>query len=342
MIERILIVGKGSIGARHLGLARELFPQAEIKILTHQPGSEFPEHPDDYFFNMEDVLKFSPQIAVIANPAPFHLEIAQQLVEIGTHLLIEKPISISTNGIEKLLETSKKLNTIVAIGYNLRFDPSLQELHRLLQDGQIGSALLVRSEVGQYLPTWRSGSDYRNGVSAKQELGGGVLLELSHEIDYLRWIFGDFKWVKATLSKQSSLEIDVEDSAHLTLGFLPSQEGAQLVGSLNLDFIRHDATRICTVIGENGSLRWDGILGKVDLFQKGYTDWVTVYERSTNLEHTYKAEWDNFLQSINGLETPKVTGMDAFRVVELIQAARMSSKSGSLVEINVSRTKDGI
>jgi predicted dehydrogenase len=330
------------MGVRHLGLARELFPEAQIKILTHQSGSEFPEHPDDYFFTMEDALEFSPQIAVIANPAPFHLEIAQQLVEIGTHLLIEKPISISTNGIDKLLETSKKHNTIVSIGYNLRFDPSLQELRKLLQDGQIGSALLVRSEVGQYLPTWRSGSDYRNGVSANQKLGGGVLLELSHEIDYLRWIFGDFKWVKATLSKQSTLEIDVEDSAHLTLGFLQNQEGAQLIGTLNLDFIRHDTIRICTVIGKNGSLRWDGILGKVDLFQEGSTDWVTVYERSTNLEHTYKAEWDNFLQSINGLETPKVTSVDAFKVVELIMAARMSSKSGSLVEINAPHIKDGV
>lgn len=330
------------MGVRHLGLARELFPEAEIKILTHQSGSEFPEHSIDYFFNMEDALEFSPEIAVIANPAPFHLEIAQQLVEIGTHLLIEKPISISTNGIGKLLETSKKFNTIVAIGYNLRFDPSLQELRKLLQDGQIGSALSVRSEVGQYLPTWRSGRDYRNGVSAKQNLGGGVLLELSHEIDYLRWIFGDFMWVKATLSKQSTLEIDVEDSAHLTLGFLQNQEGKQLIGTLNLDFIRHDTTRICTVIGESGSLRWDGILGKVDLFQEGSTDWVTVYERSTNLENTYKAEWGNFLQSINGLETPKVTSVDAFRVVELIQAARTSSKSGNLVEIKASPIKGGI
>lgn len=330
------------MGVRHLGLARELFPEAEIKILTHQSGSEFPKHSVDFFFNMEDALEFSPQIAVIANPAPFHLEIAQQLVEIGTHLLIEKPISISTNGIDKLLETSKKLNTIVAIGYNLRFDPSLQELRKLLQDGQIGSALSVRSEVGQYLPNWRSGRDYRNGVSAKQNLGGGVLLELSHEIDYLRWIFGDFMWVKATLSKQSTLEIDVEDSAHLTLGFLQNQGATQLIGTLNLDFIRHDTTRICTVIGESGSLRWDGILGKVDLFQEGSTDWVTVYERSTNLENTYKAEWDNFLQSINGLETPKVTSVDAFRVIELIMAARMSSKSGRLVEINTSHIKDGV
>ena len=330
------------MGVRHLGLARELFPEAEIKILTHQPGSEFQEHPADNFFNMEDALQFSPQIAVIANPAPFHLEIAQQLVEVGTHLLIEKPISISTNGIDKLLETSKKLNTVVAIGYNLRFDPSLQELHRLLRDGQIGTAFSVRCEVGQYLPTWRSGNDYRNGVSANQKLGGGVLLELSHEIDYLRWIFGDFKWVKATLCRQSTLEIDVEDSAHLTFGFLRNKEGAELIGTLNLDFIRHDTTRICTVIGESGSLRWDGILGKVDLYQEGNTDWVTVYERSANLDHTYKAEWSNFLQSIDGLETPKVTGVDAFKVVEFILAARMSSKSGSLVEINASHSKEGV
>ncbi len=329
------------MGVRHLGLARELFPNAEIKVLTHQRVGGLTKDSDENFFNMEEALQFSPQIAVIANPAPFHLEIAQQLVEVGAHLLIEKPISISTYGIDKFLETIKKLNTVVAIGYNLRFDPSLQELHRLLQDGKIGTALSVRSEVGQYLPNWRSGSDYRNGVSAKQNLGGGVLLELSHEIDYLRWMFGDFDWVKATLSKQSALEIDVEDTAHLTVGFLQNQEDAQLIGTLNLDFIRHDTTRTCTVIGESGSLRWDGILGKVDFFQEGNTNWVTVFERSTNLIDTYRAEWRNFLQSINGVETPGVTAMDGLRVVELIVAARESSNSGNLVVLSASDITSG-
>ena len=80
--------------------------------------------------------------------------------------------------------------------YNLRFLPSLQAYRERIQFGVIGKVLSVRCEIGQYLPSWRPGSDYRQAVSASRALGGGALLELSHEIDYLRWIFGEVAWVQ--------------------------------------------------------------------------------------------------------------------------------------------------
>jgi len=341
MIEKILIVGRGSIGLRHLQLARGYFPNAEIKVLTHRLDGEVSEYSDGHFTKIEEALQFLPQIAVIANPATLHLEIAQKLVEIGTHIIIEKPLSTRISGIDKLIETIRRVDKVVLVGYNLRFDSSLQELRRLVHAGRIGKALSVRSEVGQYLPSWRSGSDYRYGVSAKKSLGGGVLFELSHEIDYLRWIFGDFVWVKATLSRQSSLEIDVEDTAHLTFGFMPNRDQTQLIGTLNLDFIRHDNIRLCTVIGENGSLRWDGIRGEVSVFMRGSKEWVTIYERSTAITQTYADEWQYFLQNIQGIESPAASIEDGKKVIELILAARHSSKSGAQVEINDSYITDG-
>ena len=105
---------------------------------------------------------------------------------------------------------AKKAKTVLAIGYNLRFLSSLQKFKSILDDKIIGDVWSVRSEVGQFLPSWRPNSDYRKGVSAQYALGGGVLLELSHDIDYLRWIFGEVAWVQAVLAQQSDLEIDVE------------------------------------------------------------------------------------------------------------------------------------
>jgi predicted dehydrogenase len=340
MIEKILIVGRGSIGLRHLQLARKYFPNAEIKVLAHRLDGEVSEYSDGNFTKIEEAIQFLPQIAVIANPATLHLEVAQKLVEIGTHIIIEKPLSTSISGIDKLIETVMRVRTVVLVGYNLRFDSSLQEFRRLVHTGRIGKVLSVRSEVGQYLPSWRPGSDYRFGVSAKQSLGGGVLFELSHEIDYLRWIFGDFNWVKATLSRQSSLEIDVEDTAHLTFGFMQNQDQTQLIGTLNLDFIRHDNIRMCTVIGENGSLRWDGIRGEVSAFIEGSKDWVTIYERSTTITETYAEEWQKFLQGIQGIDSTAATIEDGKKVVELISAARQSSKSGAQVKVNSSSITD--
>ena len=336
MINRILLVGLGSIGTRHLRLAREQFPNAEIRILRHKLGNTLPEFSDGSFMTIQEVMEFAPQIAIISNPATLHIAIAQPLAEMGVHLLVEKPLSASLEGITHLIETSKEHNAVLMVGYNLRYSASLQFFRDLLRQGIIGEFLSVRCEVGQFLPSWRPDKDYRQGVSARKELGGGALLELSHELDYLRWIFGDIDWVRATLSRQSNLDIDVEDSAHLTIGFLTNNDGHQLVGTINLDFVRHDQTRICTVIGEKGSLHWDGLNGEVKLLEKNAKDWKIIFVKQPQEEDTYLAEWQDFLHCVNKNIVPAVKGEDGLRVVEIIEAARLSAPTG--IQVAVKRT----
>lgn len=328
LIDRILIIGLGSIGKRHLRLARELMPKADIRVMRHLTTNEVPEYANGCFFSIEDSITFAPQIAVIASPAPFHIAAAQSLAEAGVHLLIEKPLSVSLGGISQLIETCKERSIVMSIGYNLRFLSSLQSFKKFLGDGIIGKVLSVRCEIGQYLPSWRVDIDYRKSVSARHELGGGVLLELSHELDYLRWIFGEIEWVKATLSRQSQLEIDVEDTAHLTLGFLTEADRYQLIGAVNLDFIRHDPIRLCTAIGEKGSLRWNGITGVVDLFEVGSTEWQELFRRTEQRDDTYITEWKSLLESIAEYKSPVITGEDGLKVMEIIEAARKSDISG--------------
>jgi len=343
MINRLLIVGLGSMGRRHLRLARGLMPNADIRVLRHQVASEVPEFSDGCFFGIEEAIAFAPQIAAIASPAPFHITIAQALAETGVHLLVEKPLSASLNGVAHLLKTCKKKGTILLSGYNLRFLPSLQRFRDLLFEDVIGKTLSVRCEIGQYLPSWRPECDYRQGVSGRRELGGGALLELSHEIDYLRWIFGEAVWVNATLSRQRSLEIDVEDTAHLTIGFAPDKGGHQLIASMNIDFIRHDNTRLCTAIGDKGSLRWNGLNGEVELFEAGAKAWRSLYSVPHQRDDSYLAEWTNFIESISKNKLPLVSGEDGLRVLEIIDAARQSAESGGRARvataINVSRSK---
>jgi predicted dehydrogenase len=328
LINRILIIGLGSIGKRHLRLARELVPNADIRVLRHQVANEVPELSNGCFSSIEESIAFAPQIAVIASPAPFHILTAQALTEVGVHLLVEKPLSTSLSGVMQLLETCQKQGTVLLTGYNLRFLPSLQRFRDLLDEGVVGKVLSVRCEMGQYLPSWRPDNDYRQGVSAQRELGGGVLLELSHELDYLRWIFGEVDWVKATLSRQSSLEIDVEDTAHLTLGFTPTADGHQLIGSVNLDFIRHDTTRLCVAIGESGSLRWNGLTGEVALYEAGAKEWRELFSHSHQRDDSYLAEWQNFIACVTEHKTPLITGEGGLKVLQIIEAARHSALSG--------------
>ncbi len=329
LINRILIVGLGSIGQRHLCLARELLPNADIRVLRHQATKKPPCYSNGSFSSIDDAIAFDPQIAVIASPARFHIATAQRLAEIGAHLLIEKPLSTGLNGVINLLDTCQEQGLVLLTGYNLRFLPSLQHFREVLAEGVAGEVLSVRCEVGQYLPSWRPESDYRQSVSARQEMGGGVLLEISHELDYLRWIFGEVDWVIATLSRQSHLEIDVEDTAHLTLGFVASVDRRQLIGTVNLDFIRHDTTRLCTAIGEKGSLRWNGLTGEVDLYEVGAKEWRKLYCHQHQRDDSYRAEWQNFIECVISKKKPFITGEDGLNVLQVIEAARCSAASNS-------------
>ena len=169
MINRVLIVGLGSIGQRHLRLARSLLPYADIRALRRQATSEIPEYANGCFSSLDEAISFAPQIAVIANPAPFHIFSAQNLAEVGAHLLIEKPLSDSTNGVLQLINTCDKQDTLLMVGYNLRFLTSLLHFREKLKDSVIGKVLSVRCEVGQYLPSWRPNIDYRNSVSAQHD-----------------------------------------------------------------------------------------------------------------------------------------------------------------------------
>ena len=328
MNKRILIVGLGSMGKRHLSVIQGLFPEAKIKVFRQGERREETKPGLNEVSSLNEARQFLPEIIVICNPASEHINTALKFIDARVNLFIEKPISHSTNEIVQLISAFMATNGVLMVGYNLRYLKSLQEFRRNLLDGLIGVPLSVRCEVGQYLPSWRPKKDYRESVSAKRELGGGVLLELSHEIDYLRWIFGEVDWVRATLLQQSALEIDVEDTVHLTIGFENVTAGRQLVASLNMDFIRHDTRRSCTVIGNKGSLHWDGILGEVSIFRAGEKTWQTLFTNDNGIEDTYILEWHELIKAIEKKRSPAVTGEDGLRVVEIIEAARLSSKSG--------------
>ncbi len=336
MIDCILVVGLGSIGCRHVRLAKEINPEIKVVVLRHSDCHGLPDIGVDHCVtNLEDALKYSPQAAVIASPATYHLDAALPLAQAGVHLLIEKPIASSNEGVAGLIDLCRERNITLMTGYNMRFLPSLQQLKKLLGDELCGRILSVRAEVGQYLPSWRPSSDYRQTVSAKAALGGGVLLELSHEIDYLRWLFGDVEWVSAIQRKQSALEIDVEDTAHLTLGFHDDNNEPQIIASLNMDFIRHDTTRTCTVIGDKASLRWNGIAGTIEIFYAGGEHWELLLSNIPDRDHTYREEIKHFIDCIENNQKPIVSGEDGVAAIDVVEAARQSSISnGQVVCLN--------
>jgi predicted dehydrogenase len=328
---RVLIVSLGSIGRRHLANLRSLVPDVEAAV-WHQRTSRTDVPQGDgarHLFSQEEALAFAPQAAIVCSPAPFHLHNALALAGAGAHLLVEKPLSHQTDGVDALLAACRERGVRLLVGYHLRFEPSLRALRDALGTGVAGRPLHLRAEVGQYLPDWRAGADYRTGVTAQAALGGGVLLELSHELDYARWLLGEAEAISAQTARLGGLDIDVEDTADIQLRFA---SGA--VGSVHLDMVRRTPVRRCEVVCSDGTLTWDG-LGRTASFQPpGAAEPRMLYDGSgQDRNGAYLAEMAHFLDCAQGRAEPLVSEEDGLGTLALVEAARRSDREGRTVQV---------
>lgn len=274
-----------------------------------------------------EISKFCPDIAVLAGVATDRLDALGWLPESLDGVLIEKPLASSySDGVELASELIRR-STFVQVGYNLRFSPSLRELKRRVDQEDLGEVLAVHVETGQYLPEWRPERDYRFTASAQKSLGGGALLELSHEIDYLRWIFGDVIWVSAWMGRTSALDIDVEDTAHILMSCSSQRQSAEIVTRVSLDLVRRDSKRCVTVVCAAGSLRWDGIARTVEEYRTSSGSWREVFAEQPGGSSTYERQWDGFFSSLNTGGHPEVSTDDGLAVLKVVDAARESNAS---------------
>lgn len=325
MVERVLIVGLGSIGRRHLACLREVLPDARATVWRRPGGDAVPEAATVH--SLEEALATRPQAAILANPAPQHVGAALALARAGVHLLVEKPLSDRPEGVPELIEECRRRRLVLQVGYCLRFDPSLAALRQALRDGAIGRLLHLKAEVGQYLPDWRPGTDYREGVSARAELGGGALLELSHEIDSLRWLAGEATAVTARLGHQGGLEMDAEDSADLLLDF-----AGGISGTIHMDMLQRTPVRTCKAVGTTGTLLWDGLAREARTYRvrDGKGGWEVLYAAKDSTPDTkYLAQLRHFLDCVAKGGHPLVSGEDGFAVLKIVAAARRSAKGGT-------------
>ena len=200
-----LVIGYGSIGQRHTRLLEELGHQVAVVSRRHVNHSPL-------YTNLEQgLVKWQPDYVIVANRTSEHhktLEVLAQ-VKFGGLVLIEKPL------FDKYTKIPQNNFSQIAVAYNLRFHPLLQELKQIVDSAS--KILTVNVYVGSYLPDWRSQIDYRTSYSASKQSGGGVLRDLSHELDYTLWIFGDWQRLTAIGGKMSQLDIDSDDDAYALL-----------------------------------------------------------------------------------------------------------------------------
>ena len=234
----VAVVGAGSIGTRH---------QRILKQLGHQVSIVSSKSPDAEFRSLAEALeKQSFDYVVIASQTSQHFDDFATLInsKFTGRVLIEKP----------LFEETHRLNaakfSIAAVGYNLRFHPAVVWLKATLP--QLGALSSANIYVGQYLPTWRPNTDYRQSSSARDISGGGVLRDLSHELDIAQNLFGDWRKLTALGGKFSDLEIETSD----TYSILMSTTKCHAV-SIQMNYLDHVKQRNITINGNNGTITID-------------------------------------------------------------------------------------
>jgi len=320
---RVLIIGFGSIGKRHAQIVKKKFPHAEIAIFRRTETNDPCLTPKNFILiNKEmEALNYSPDIAIVANPASFHEDFSTKLLARNIDILVEKPISHNYESASRIYESFIASQAKCQIGYNLQFLESLIFLKDYLDVSAHGEIYVVHCTVGQFLPNWRKDKHYSDSVSAQKKLGGGVLRELSHDINYLIWIFGKVNWVQSLIEKKSNLKIDVEDMANIFLE-CESEKFKKVPVTISMDFLRRDSQRKIKIICEKGTIKWDGIDNEVKFFSAETNKWQILFSKKIRKNQTYE---DQFSFFINETKTSKSI-LGALETIRVIEAIELSNK----------------
>lgn len=328
---RFLVIGCGSIGRRHI---KNLTNLGAVEILVFDIRQDRRSEVKNQFGvktldSLEDAWEQRPNAALVTVPTSLHLPLTLKAADHGCHIFVEKPLSDRMDGLDQLLGIVRKKGLVTLVGCNMRFHPTLMTVKKLVDEGAIGRVVAARVEAGQYLPEWHPWEDYRQCYSAKRDLGGGVILDTIHEIDYIRWMLGEVQTVACFAGKLSHLEIETEDTAAILLRF---HNGA--IGEIHLDYIQRTYSRSCHLIGEEGTIRWD--------YNDGTVRWYSAKTRAWNCirnpegwepNNMYVDEMEHFHRCLVLGEKPVLDVFEAAKVLKVALAAKASADQGKIVEL---------
>ena len=326
---KVVIAGLGSIGRRHLRNLRACGVEEFVLLRSHRatlPDDELAGLPVET--SIEAALAHEPDAIVISNPTALHLDVAIPAAKAGVAILMEKPVSDSMTGMDEFLQIVEENDVPVLVGFQFRWHPGLRGIKNLVEMGEVGRATSVRVRWGEYLPDWHPWEDYRKGYAARKDLGGGVVLTLTHPLDYLRMMFGEVTAEWAFADKVSDLEMDVEDTAEIGLRF---ENG--MIGNVHLDYVQRPPQHSLEVVCTKGSIFWDNADGMVRVFDGEKKMW-TEYPMKEGFERNdlFMAQTAHFVAMVRDGIPSGCTLQDGIRAQELALGALWSAEHEAMVK----------
>ena len=319
---KFLIAGFGSIGRRHfrnlltLGYDDIVFLRSHKSRLNDEELQGFPIETD-----LQKALDHNPDAVIVSNPTALHLDVAIPAAQAGCHIFIEKPISHNLERINKFRQIVADSGSRVLVGFQFRFHPALWQIKRLLSQKAIGRPLSCRAHWGEYLPNWHPWEDYHDGYSARSDLGGGVLLTLSHPLDYLQWLFGEIEAVSAFIGYNSDLDLDdVEDTAEINLRLANG-----VIGSVHLNYTQRPPSHYLEIIGTKGTIHWNAESNLVKRYDVKAKTWEEFpIQEGFERNELFLSEIKHFVAVALGQFEPICSLEDGIKVQKIIENAKQS------------------
>ena len=326
----VLLVGRGSIGKKHLQTLEGLRRALHLSLFVFEPSNYGAQY---YKELSREIRNKKIDTAFVCNPTSMHAKSALVCLRAGANVFLEKPLSDNWDEktflqIRALLKT-KKLTLMV--GYDMRFNPWIRKVKGLVDARIIGNIWGARVMAGQYLPDWRLGKDYRSTYSAKRALGGGVLLDLSHELDYLHWLLPkEVVSVTARNINTGRLKIDTEDVSSMVL-----QYDGSGIANIHLDYLTVPYRRSLELYGDKGMILWDDNSRELRVYTKRTGKWKKIKIRARDAEGAaiFKNELIHFFDCIKHKRVPLNSLENSMYVMKLIQKAKQSSEKNRTMKI---------
>jgi predicted dehydrogenase len=320
---KISVIGTGSIGRRHIGnflslgarvTAFDADPAARERARGMHPAVALAD-------SLERALEGADGVA-ICTPPNSHVAIGRQALAGGAHLMIEKPIAHTVEGVDALLKACDAAGRRVLTAYNWRYWPPMHKVQEWLTQGRIGKVLTARTEYSYDVTQRYQGKPARQFYMSIAAQGGGAILDESHAVDYMRWHLGEADSVLAVVDKISGLEQDTDDVCEIIVKF-----AAGTLGNLHMSLFAPVMHGQFEFIGERGIIRWDRPLNQVSLFDTAQQRWE-VHPFACQLNDMYVDEARHFLACVEGKAAPVCDGWDGLKTLRFCLAAIESSKEG--------------
>ncbi len=311
---RWLIVGSGAIAARHVECLSQLLGNVSFSRLSSSGGppasSAIDRMVENVFYDWDSALAWVPDACIVANAASGHIEALEKLLTFGVPVLVEKPVASGLGGTERVVDLARRSGHPVLVGYCLRFHPAVKTVVRLLDSGVLGSTMQCTAVVGQHIADWRDRAA-EESVSLSSQLGGGALLELSHEIDLSIALMGPVRETSGYTVTPNGCEVDMAASVSLL-----HESG---VSSISLNMLQRPAQRSVTVVTTGGSVSADLITGEVTT---ALTDGQVTVEKNLSPVEMYLDQMRHFLDCITGTAHPVSDLSSAIAVLECVEVLR--------------------